>query len=200
MKSNVPAGQRFIGEDGNEYIQGSRRPDGTFRKPIRVKPGYVPPDEVNSYKSVGTRRKEATQRRGPPGLAPGLAEAANANANANAKKKKRRKKKSKAAQDGNGNGNSNASSNANADVNAATSAMAGLAVGDASNGGAAAEKKPLDKDKQLRKLRKKLRQIDALQAKIDGGEVAADSLSPEQTAKLAERANLEAEIKALEEQ
>ena len=38
-----PKGEkRVVGPDGHEYIQaGSRRKDGTYRKPIRVKPGCV---------------------------------------------------------------------------------------------------------------------------------------------------------------
>jgi hypothetical protein len=39
---------RIVQEDGTVIIPGSRRPDGTMRKDLRVKPDYIPPDEAVS--------------------------------------------------------------------------------------------------------------------------------------------------------
>lgn len=36
-------------DDGERVIQGSRRPDGTYRKDVRVRAGYVPQDEQPVY-------------------------------------------------------------------------------------------------------------------------------------------------------
>ena len=54
-----------------------------------------------------------------------------------------------------------------------------------------------DPTKKLRNLRKKLRDIEALEAKLDSGEVK--NPEPEQLEKVARKAQVEAEIRALEE-
>jgi hypothetical protein len=36
-------------------IPASKRPDGSMRKPIRIRKGYVPQDEVPKYKTIAQR-------------------------------------------------------------------------------------------------------------------------------------------------
>lgn len=40
-------------KEGEKLLAPSRRPDGTLRKPIRIRAGYVPQDEVAKYQSKG---------------------------------------------------------------------------------------------------------------------------------------------------
>ena len=41
--------------DGEVVVPASRRADGSLRKPIRIRKGYVPLEEVPKYKTVGQR-------------------------------------------------------------------------------------------------------------------------------------------------
>ena len=43
-----------MADENVDVIPGSRRPDGTMRKPTRVKKGYVPPEEQAKFREVDT--------------------------------------------------------------------------------------------------------------------------------------------------
>lgn len=58
-------------KEGERLLAPTRRPDGTLRKPIRIRAGYVPQDEVAIYQSKGALwRKEMASQEGPPGYDP----------------------------------------------------------------------------------------------------------------------------------
>lgn len=77
--------------DGTSYIPSSKRADGSTRKEIRIRPGYTPPEDVQTYKN---RNAEAFKNRGVGGV-PG-AETILASSAANKTKSKNAKRRENA--------------------------------------------------------------------------------------------------------
>ncbi|KAM0752499.1 hypothetical protein T439DRAFT_379548 [Meredithblackwellia eburnea MCA 4105] len=72
----LPASNSGITEknNGDRVVERSRRPDGTFRKEIKIRPGFTPEEDVKRYRSQRMADDEA--RASTKGRIPGLAPAA----------------------------------------------------------------------------------------------------------------------------
>ncbi|KAL4855813.1 Partner of Y14 and mago [Chlorella vulgaris] len=183
-------------ESGERVIAESRRPDGTVRKERRVRAGYVPQEEQQVYVSRGAAFKASVPK------CPGFEETSTAAAPAKPKTKsaaKNAKRKEKRVTDPAPNGGGGAASNA------AATALQNLSLGGGSSSGAAqaqqtaaapaaaADEEP-STEKQIRTLKKKMRQAEALAEKQGLGQ----ALSPEEQAKLSRLAAWQEELRQLE--
>ncbi|MBE3041946.1 hypothetical protein IMZ48_05070 [Candidatus Bathyarchaeota archaeon] len=165
---------------GERHIPPSTRADGTTRKPIRIRPGYRPPEDVELYKN---RTAEAFRERGKRVGIPGAAAVAAANdddqenaaqsaaSNKNAKRREARKKAKATVDDG---------------------------ADEPKVAGAKAEEEEaadpeVERQKKARGLKKKLKQAKDLKSKKEDGE----TLLPEQIAKVIKMNELIRELDAL---
>ncbi|KAE9602892.1 hypothetical protein Lal_00049997 [Lupinus albus] len=211
LSKNLKEGERIVGP--------TRRPDGTFRKPIRIRAGYVPQDEVAIYQSKGALwKKEMASQVGPPGYG-GDGPALDAKPKTKSVKRNERKKEkriqaalgkekdleSTAADDS---AKQEAvsiisSGHTSKSVNYLTSRINELAVSGNSSivtptsnsvDGSAQICSIQDVDKRIRALKKKIRLTVELQQKT-----AEKDLKPEQLDKLAKLEDWRNELKALED-
>ncbi|KAK4240850.1 partner of Y14 and mago [Achaetomium macrosporum] len=163
---------------GERHIPESKRADGSVRKAIKVRPGYLPPEDVELYKNP-IAENFRNRGKGPVPGAEGLksdkpARTTSAAANKNAKRREARKK-AKAAGDAQGEEEAPAEEAPAEEV----------------------KKEEVDpeaeKEKKARNLKKKLRQAKELKEKKEGGQ----SLLPEQIAKVIRINELIRELDAL---
>ncbi|KAI3770322.1 hypothetical protein L6452_01450 [Arctium lappa] len=189
-------------KEGERILAPTRRPDGTLRKPIRIRAGYVPQDEVAVYKSKGSQLKKEIESLEivPPGYDPET-DVVNKPKTKSAKRNERKKEKrlQQAAFD---NGKNEVSSTGDVEealgpVESIVSQIDEITI--SGNRSVAAppsnstECSP-DIDKRIRALKKKIRLTEALQQKT------AQDLNPEQEEKLAKLEDWRIELKLLEKE
>jgi len=192
-------------DTGHTMMPGTRRPDGTWRKPRRVKEGYTPQDEVPLYESKGKLMSKARAEGYIPGLPPpapitdfkidmfvvpppiitipGLSVEPTPPTNASTSSKvKKKKNKNPPLENG---------------LSEVTSKMASAHITSVTND-STKRQQPVATDpaKKLRNLRKKMRDIEALEKKLQAGDI--ENPEKEQLDKVAKKAEVANEIAALE--
>ncbi|KAF9285681.1 hypothetical protein BGZ68_003644 [Mortierella alpina] len=190
MSSSAPTKSiAGIQEDKDvRVIPMTRRPDGTYRKERKVRPGYTPPEDVLKYTNQVLDSIRPTPAPSP------LASAANSTPKTktqlkNDKRKAKRKEEAAAADAGNVTPGSEAKVEAVALKNESKDLDAPSAAAPADSTSAAA----VDPEKKLRALNKKLRQVEQLKERQDKGE----AMLPEQLEKISKMDELLAQIAEL---
>lgn len=175
-------------ETGDRHIPASVRADGSTRKEIKIRPGYKPPEDVEVYKNRTAEAWKSKGTGGVPGAASVEPEVETQSSNSKNAKRREARRRAKATEEGaDGEADSSTSISKDGPPNEAVpSTKLTPHDKDKRRQDDVAKEEPqppdleADKEKQVRNLKKKLRQARDLSAKKDKGE----NLLPEQFEKV----------------
>ncbi|KAL6907577.1 hypothetical protein ACP4OV_002616 [Aristida adscensionis] len=165
-----------IPKEGERIIAPTRRPDGTLRKAIRIRAGYVPQEEVAIYQSKGALMRKSGPDV-PPGYDPALALDAKPKTKA-AKRNERRKEKRQQASSSNDKGknldveevDAGETDKQRSTIDSVTKQISGIAISESAGiatpstnatENSQPESSAPDIDKKIRALKKKIRLAEA---------------------------------------
>ncbi|GFP87112.1 partner of y14 and mago [Phtheirospermum japonicum] len=195
-------------KEAERILPPTRRPDGTLRKPVRIRPGYQPQDEVAVYQSKGAiwRKEMSATQEVPPGYDPAVENKKSKSKSAKRNEKRKEKRQQQAALDKaeNSEQNDNSSADNTNNMESVSSEMNGLSL----SGKTTLVTSPInsedclttpddqvqDIDKKIRALKKKIRLTEDQQQKTGGKD-----LKPEQLDKVAKLEGWRNELKLLED-
>lgn len=173
--------------EDERVIPMTRRPDGTFRKERKVRPGYTPPEDVAKYTN---RVLESVRPTPPPPTTPAANSTPKSKTQLKNDKRKAKRKEEAVAAELAGYPTATTTNNNDTPKSTTTSDSTTAAATDSTE---AAATGPVDPEKKLRALNKKLRQVEQLKERQAKGE----TMLPEQIEKIDKMDDLLAQIAEL---
>ncbi|XP_017002005.3 partner of Y14 and mago [Drosophila takahashii] len=182
----------YLQSSEGKFIPATKRPDGTWRKARRVKDGYVPQEEVPLYESKGKQFVQQRQAGVPPGMCPLVA--------AESKREREKQERTRAKKQDKQPGvlvvppstcpppKVNQQQAQQEQINSISKALEDTLRLEGSQ--------EADPAKQLKKLRKKIREIEQIESRIQAGE--QKKLDKDQLDKVKKKSEILRQIKELE--
>lgn len=190
----------YLQSSEGKFIPATKRPDGTWRKARRVKDGYVPQEEVPLYESKGKQIVAQRQSGVPPGMCPVMA--------AEAKKEREKQERTRAKKLDKDVGRQSKAPTPAVATKPASTSQAPKPNQPSKSREVDAISKTLDEKlkldappevdaaKQLKKLRKKIREIEQIEIRIKAGE--QKKLDKDQLDKVKKKPEILRQIRDLE--